>query len=207
MPECNRVTPLGDVVAIPLRGAWMGNRGVLHARPDGPADHEIVRSHTTSAWITFALSHRDWVAPRWEPGRWTALFFHDEAVALAAGHRPCALCRRPAFTAYRDVIREAVGEPRLTAPDLDRRLHAERRDPATRRRRWHDEPWSGLPDGAFVIAGGQPKLVVGDCIRGWSARGYGDPQARPRHGTVSAVTPPTSLAALRGGYPVQIASV
>ncbi len=205
MPECNRVTPLGDVVTASLRGAWMGNRGVIHGGRDGPAGHEIVRSHTTLAWITCALAHRDWVAPRWEPGRWTALFFHDEAVALAAGHRPCALCRRPAFAAYRDLVREAVGE-RLMAPDLDRRLHTERLDPATRRRRWHDEPWSGLPDGAFVIVDGQPTLVTGDGLRAWTVQGYGDPQPRPRRGTVSVVTPPTSLAALRGGYPVQIAA-
>ena len=28
------------------------------------------------------------------PGRYTELFFLDEATALAAGHRPCFECRR-----------------------------------------------------------------------------------------------------------------
>ena len=31
-PSQNRVDPYGDVVAIDLRGAWTGNRGILHRR-------------------------------------------------------------------------------------------------------------------------------------------------------------------------------
>lgn len=201
MPERNRVTPFGDVVAVPLRGAWMGNRGVVHGGASGRA---IVRSHTTTAWIVCALAYRGWVAPRWEPGRWTALFFHDEAVALAAGHRPCALCRRPAFTAYRDAARAATGDPGLRAPDLDRRLHAERRDPTTRRPRRHEGDWSLLPDGVFVLDRGGPRLVLGERTVGWTVRGYGDATARPSHGPVVVLTPPTSVAALGRGYRAQV---
>lgn len=201
MPERNRVTPCGDVVAAALRGAWTGNRGVVHG---GPSGREIVRSHTTPAWIVCALEYRGQVAPRWEPGRWTALFFHDEAVALAAGHRPCALCRRPAFTAYRDAVRAATGEPGLRAPDLDRRLHAERRDRRTGARRRHPLPWVELPDGVFVVAGGGPRLVLGAVTVGWDERGYGAARRRPLRGEVAVLTPPTTVAAVRAGYPVQV---
>ena len=45
------------------------------------------------------------------PGRWTPLFFLDDAVALAAGHRPCGECRYTAYRAYRD----AVLPPNVTA--------------------------------------------------------------------------------------------
>ena len=45
----NRVTPLGEIVAVPLRCAWTGNRGCLHVGTD------IVRSHGTDLWITCAL--------------------------------------------------------------------------------------------------------------------------------------------------------
>ncbi|MDQ2756596.1 MAG: hypothetical protein M3Y71_08535 [Actinomycetota bacterium] len=210
MPERNRVTPLGEVVAVALRGAWTGNRGVIHgsaADADDPhrrTGHDIVRSHTTTAWIICALSYRDEVAPRWEPGRWTAIFFHDEAVALAAGHRPCARCRRPAFTAYRDAVRAGSGDPGLGAGQLDARLHAERRDRTTRRRRWHRAPWTDLPDGAFVLEGGTPRLVLGDEVVTWGRQGYAATAARPRSGWATVVTPPTSLVALRAGYPVQI---
>ena len=84
------------------------------------------------------------MAPQWQPHHYTVLFFHDEAVAMAAGHRPCALCRWSAFEAYRS----ALGRP--TAPDLDDRLHAERWDGG--RRRLHRLPWASLPPGAFVLA-------------------------------------------------------
>jgi hypothetical protein len=40
-PARNRVTPMGDIEAIPLRGAWTGNRGILHS------GHEIVRFHAS----------------------------------------------------------------------------------------------------------------------------------------------------------------
>lgn len=204
VPERNRVTPLGEVVAVPLRGAWTGNRGVVHG---GVSGREIVRSHTTTAWIVCALEYRGWVAPRWEPGRWTALFFHDEAVALAAGHRPCALCRRPAFTAFRDAVRAATGRPGLRAGDLDRLLHAERREPGARGPRpgrTHRADWAGLPDGVVVLDGGGPRLVLGDRTVGWTVRGYGAAAPRPAAGPVVVVTPPTSVAALRQGYPVQV---
>src|SRR6202161_4797773 len=94
MASRNRVTPYGAIVVSPLRDSWMGNRGCIHA------GREIVRPWNGKRWITCALAFKGWVAPKWAPGRWTALFFHDEAVAFAAGHRPCALCRRPAYHAY-----------------------------------------------------------------------------------------------------------
>jgi len=84
MTEQNRVTPMGDIVAIPLRGAWTGNRGIIHR------GREIVRFHAGDLWITCALEFRGRWREQWLPHRWTHLFFYDEAVSLAAGHRPCA---------------------------------------------------------------------------------------------------------------------
>src|SRR3954452_4639377 len=136
MPKRNRVTPYGDIVAIDLRGAWLGNRGVLH---DG---EQIVAFHRHRLWITCKLQHRDWRLPQWQPHHFTVLFFHDEAVSLAAGHRPCALCRRADYRAYLS----AVGERR--ADDVDARLHDERLD--RRRKRMHTVPWGDVPPGAFV---------------------------------------------------------
>src|SRR6202000_1684231 len=91
-PSPNRVTPMGEIVAIPLRGAWTGNRGILHRE-----GHQIVRSHASDLWITCALEVRGRWGEQWLPHRWTHLYFHDEAVSFAAGHRPCAECRREAY--------------------------------------------------------------------------------------------------------------
>ena len=103
-PHQNRVTPMGEIVAIPLRGGWLGNRGILHDDTG-----RVVRNHASNLWITCALSFKDWRLPQWQPHHFTVLFFHDEAVSLAAGHRPCALCRREAYDAYRNALAEHDG--------------------------------------------------------------------------------------------------
>jgi hypothetical protein len=192
MAERNRVTPFGEIVAIEQRGLFMGNRGSFHR------GHEIVRPWQVRRWITCALEHKGWVAPRWVPGRWTALFFYDEAVALAAGHRPCALCRRREYDAWLDAWANAFGErPRADAVDL--RLHAERVG-TDRRQRRHALAWSKLPEGAFVVLDDVAALVRSDRIVPWSPAGYGAPIARPRRGEASMLTPPSTAAVLRHGY-------
>lgn len=198
MPAQNRVTPLGDIVAIPLRGAWTGNRGRLHE------GRRIVRSHASNLWITCALSFRDWWHPQWQPRHFTWLFFHDEVVALAAGHRPCALCRRADYDRYRNAWREALGVPVPKADEMNRRLHAERIVRGTSRRRFHAMAWRDLPDGTFVLLDDRPVLVLGDSLVEWSPSGYGARRTRPRQGDAQVVTPPSSVAVLRAGYPVQI---
>ncbi|HEV2592660.1 MAG TPA: hypothetical protein VGU02_12290 [Gaiellaceae bacterium] len=189
----NRVTPLGDIVAIPLRGAWTGNRGCVHRGAD------IVRFHATDLWIICELEFRGWHSELFRPGRFTWLFFHDEAVAFAAGHRPCALCRRASYNAYRD----ALGG--LSASEINKQLHGERIVRGTHTRRLHGVPWSELPDGAFVLDD-TPKLVLGDALVEWTTAGYGEREPRPVRGDAQAITPPSTLEVLRAGYPVQIAT-
>jgi len=198
VPERNRVTPTGDIVAIPLRGAWLGNRGILHR------DQDIVRFHASALWITCALSFKGWRAPNWEPHRWTALFFHDEAVAFAAGHRPCALCRRPAYNAFREASARGRAVPVTSAAELDKQLHGERIVRGTHRRRLHPSEWSSLPAGTFVLVDDEPRLVLDDAVVPWTVRGYGAPQRRPRSGNVDVLTPPSTVAALRAGYQPQL---
>ena len=216
MPERNRVTPTGEIVAIPLRGAWTGNRGILHE------GHEIVRAHASDLWITCALEFRGRWREQWLPHRYTHLYFHDEAVSFAAGHRPCAECRRDAYRAYQqawtvgtaaEVITARSG-PRATgnagvpsqpsAKELSATLHAERIVRGTHRRRLHELSWSALPDGAFVLEDGQPMLVLADAIVPWTHAGYGAHRPRPAAGTATVITPPSTVAVLRAGYPVQI---
>ena len=117
MTRRNRVDPWGDLHADPTRGLFTGNRGPLV-----DDERHIVRHHAaTYLWIICRLRFRDWRHPLDEPHRWTPLFFLDDAVALAAGHRPCAFCRRDDYLAYRDGV-----DPRLRATELDRRLSGER---------------------------------------------------------------------------------
>ena len=194
----NRVTPLGDIVSTPSRGAWTGNRGCLHRGT------EIVRFHAGDLWIVCALAFRGRHSELWRPGRFTWLFFHDEAVAFAAGHRPCGECRRASYVAYRDAWAMGLGVETPSAGELNRQLHGERIVRGTHRRRLHRQPWRELPDGAFAAVDGVPTLVLGDRVVGWTTAGYGAPAARPLRGDAEVITPPSTLAVLRAGYPVQI---
>lgn len=199
MPARNRVTPTGELVAIPLRGAWTGNRGILHRGRD------IVRFHGSDLWITCALQFRGRHHEQWRPGHYTFLFFHDEAVAFAAGHRPCAECRRPSYNAYRSAWAAGLGVDRPSARDMNRQLHRERIVAGTHRRRLHELRWNDLPDGTFVLSDGStPAVVVGNHIVGWTHDGYGPRRARPGAGLASVLTPPSTVAAFRAGYEVQI---
>jgi hypothetical protein len=187
----NRVTPFGEIVSISQRGMFMGNRGSIHR------DRAIVRPWQVRRWITCALQHKGWVAPMWQPGRWTPLFFLDEAVALAAGHRPCALCRRGDFDAWLDGWESAFGERPRVDP-MDRRLHADRLE--GRRQRRHAAAWPDLPEGVFVAVGEVPALVLPDRLVPWSPAGYGSPVGRPPAGRATVLTPACTVAVLRHGY-------
>lgn len=187
-PLRNRVMPDGRIVADPARGLLTGNRGCLH-----DAQGRIVRRWTTRAWIVCRL---DWKGRRRDPmppGRWTALFFLDEAVALAAGHRPCAACRRAAFRAFRAAWAAAHGVRPLAADDAA--LHAARLAGP-----WRTADAAALPDGAFVLdAGGTPCLLDGARMLPFAPAGYGP--ARPRApGPALVLTPAPTLAALAAGY-------
>jgi hypothetical protein len=200
-PARNRVSPLGEVVAAPGLGAWMGNRGRLH---EGAGTRDVVRNHQSRAWITCALEFWGRRAAQWHPRHYTPLFFLDEAVALAAGHRPCAECRRPAYREFGTLIAQVHGVTRLSAPDLDRLLHDERWHTATRTRRLHEARWRDLPDGSFVLLPEGPALVRNDHLTRWLPDNtYGEQVARPARGTATLITPPSTVAALRRGYDLQ----
>jgi hypothetical protein len=197
-PARNRVTPMGDIEAIPLRGAWTGNRGILHS------GREIVRFHAGDLWITCALSFRDRWHEQWQPHHYTFLYFHDEAVSFAAGHRPCAECRRASYDAFRAAWAEGLGVDVPSAKELNRQLHGERLVRGTHRRRLYELRWADLPDGAFVLLDAAPAVVAGGHLAEWTREGYGRRHPRPARGTAQVITPPSTVAALRSGYAVQM---
>jgi hypothetical protein len=176
----------------------MGNRGILHSGTD------VVAVHRGARWIICALDYKNWRAPQWRPGHYTVLFFHDEAVALAAGHRPCALCRSHAYRAFLDAATLGTDGPPPGAGALDRLLHSQRILPGTHRRRLHTRTWKDLPNGAFVLLDDGPALVLDAAVVPWTETGYQMARQRPVRGDALVITPSASLAALNAGYPVQI---
>jgi hypothetical protein len=127
MPLQNRVTPFGDIVAIPQRGTFTGNRGIIH---DPMTKTLLTKRWGSKAWLICSCEYKG--RRREVMGRrsWTELFFLDEAVALAAGHRPCFRCRREAAEAFRAAWTAAVGKKESSAAAMDMVLHRERMEQA-----------------------------------------------------------------------------
>ncbi|MGH3028404.1 MAG: hypothetical protein ACRDMW_07605 [Gaiellaceae bacterium] len=192
MPRQNRVTPFGDLVADPARGLVYGNRGCLH-----DASGSIRRRFAGKRWIACRLRFRRWHrSPLMQPGRFTELFVLDEATAVAAGHRPCALCRREDYDRFTDLWR-GLHPGDAGADAIDARLHAERFDPVSRTQRHHEANVDELPDGAFVLWSGEPHLVCGAELLRWTPAGYTDRSPRPTGEPAEVVTPQSLLVVLR----------
>jgi hypothetical protein len=204
MPLQNRMTPFGEIVSSPARGLLMGNRGILHNDDRRLGTARWQHPH----WVACRL---DWKGRRQEvmrPGAYTQLFFLDEAVALAAGHRPCAHCRRADYEAFVSAWMMAGGRAaRPRAAEIDWQLHRERVDPATRRQVTHMAPLGTLPDGTFVTLPGKPGapcLVLGRKLLTWTAEGYRGARPRPDGLEVVVLTPRTTVGALAAGFRPQL---
>ncbi|MEO8424396.1 MAG: hypothetical protein ABI595_10885, partial [Actinomycetota bacterium] len=195
MPRQNRVTPFGELIAHPGRGLVYGNRGCLHDESGC-----IRRRYNGKRWIACRLRFRGWHRePLMQPGRFTELFFLDEATAFAAGQRPCALCRREDYDRFVDIWRRI--HPGQTGADaIDAQLHRERVGPATRGQLQHEARFEVLPDGAFVVHDGQPRLVLGTQLLRWTPTGYQDASPRPSRGRATSITPPSFLEVLRDDW-------
>jgi hypothetical protein len=193
----NRVTPAGEIVSDPARGLLMGNRGCLH----GTGRELGAARWRSKMWICCVLEWRDVRRDPMLPGGWTALFFLDEATALAAGHRPCGYCRRPQFLSFAKAWRQAYGLARRPlAGEMDARLHAERVDKRSRRQLTRPALAGELPGGTMVRYRGQLGLLAGGHLLPWSLAGYRTPVPLAPDMPVEVLTPPATVAAIAAGY-------
>ena len=195
MPLQNRVAPTGAVIAAAGRGTFMGNRGILHDDTG-----RIVRASRNRAWLICRLDFKGRRRELMRPGTYTELFFLDEAVALAAGHRPCGECRREFYRAYIDAVSAQNPEPIRGAQELDRKLNASRQLPRT------TSHLDALPDGTFLRMGDNDfRLLWQGGLHRWSPQGYtGVIPAAYGLEFAAVLTPELSIHALRKGYPVQV---
>lgn len=193
MPPPNRVTPFGEILAVPERGLVYGNRGCLH-----DATGRIRRAYAVRRWISCRLEFRGRRrTPLVQPGRYTGLFFLDEATAFAAGHRPCAECRRADYVRFGALWRSVHPADR-SADAIDLTLHAERWVDGGQRR--YTAPYGELPDATVVIIDEQPWLVLGDALLRWTPGGYRERRVRPARGPATVLTPPSLRAVLSAGW-------
>jgi hypothetical protein len=194
----NRVDPFGHLIATTARGAWIGNRGLLHG-----ADRQIRRSWRLKAWLVCTLQFKGRHRTVMSPGLWTELFFLDEATALAAGHRPCCECRRTDHLRFKTLAGQATGEPFKRAADLDAALHHDRITPNNFKRTYREQIGE-LPEGVFVLVRGEPWLKQGGALHRWTPHGYAEMCSIPAD-EAEVLTPRLTVEIIRGGYAPQMA--
>jgi hypothetical protein len=196
-PLQNRVTPFGEIAALPGRGTLTGNRGILHDDV-----RRIVRPWQVRRWIACRLDVPGRRRELMRPHTWTELFFLDEAAAFAAGHRPCAACRHADYQRFK-ALWVACHGGLGRADDIDARLHADRLIDRTTKRIDHAE-LQRLPDGTYVLLDGVVWLVFGAQLLAWSDHGYTLRRARPANARVDVLTPSSVVAILSAGYLPQL---
>lgn len=221
----NRVDPWGKIIRTSARGAWMGNRGLLH-----DDRQEIVRPFRLKAWLICVLEFKGRRRPVMSPGQYTELFFLDEATAFSAGHRPCFECRRADANRFRSCWVRGNPEYRFGEKTaigaIDEVLHRERTrssevlagaELSDRSRAVPDgsefaagrtalpDGRIALPDGSFVADAGQAFLVAGGWLYPWSPFGYAERVGLAVAGRLTLLTPPSVVRAFRAGYVPQMA--
>ena len=197
MPLQNRVTPFGEILRQPWRGALTGNRGCLH----DDAGELGVRRWRHQNWVCCVTSFRGRHRDPMPPNRWTALFFWDEAVAFAAGHRPCGECRYEDYKRFMAAWK-AAALPGASPREVDKHLHRHR---VTRRREQVRFPAhsTSLPDGTFVmVPEGEhmPMLLWEGAMWHLSLADGRYLSAGPAPETVTVLTPRPVVEAFRAGY-------
>jgi hypothetical protein len=192
MPLQNRVDPFGTIFRSPARGTFMGNRGgAIHNHR-----REIVRAFKSQRWITCLLEFKGRRRSVMSPGLYTELFFLDEAVSLAAGHRPCAECRRERFHAFRNALRAG------SAPGIDAELHRARISGRAEKVTYQAEPRS-LPNGSFIAIEQSAYLIWNNALMLWTPERYTTRRPVPE-GLVTVLTPEPIVRCLREGYKPEV---
>jgi hypothetical protein len=193
----NRVDPFGNIIKTSARGSVMGNRGVIHN------EHKVVtHAFKHKAWIACVLlfkgRHRSVMAS----GKWTELFFLDEATALAAGHRPCFECRRDDANLFKECWITGNPDYRFTRKTsitkIDEILHRERID-NRKQKITHQRNISDVSDGTFVLVDDRPYLVSRHQLLRWTPFGYDQTIDIPSS-TLTVLTPNSIVNALNAGY-------
>ena len=201
MPLQNRVNPFSTLISTPERGAWTGNRGVIHNERK-----EIIKNYAVKYWITCLLEYKGARRSVMSPNRWTELFFLDEATAFAAGHRPCGFCRHADFKRFKDLWLTTNGEQYgLTSKTkmdiIDAFIHQERLDKNGLKKTFKST-LTALPTGTFITFDDMNKayLWFQQNLYEWSFNGYTKVFQFDKNQEVNVLTPLSYVAVFKAGY-------
>ena len=197
--------PCGNIIKTSARGAWMGNRGLLHD------EHQnILRPFRLKAWITCVLEFKGRKRQVMAPGKYTELFFLDEATAFAAGHRPCFECRRD--DAMRFKLFWLKGNPeygfdeKTPIAEIDKILHKERINEKGEKV-IYEEAVTNIPNGTFILLDDKPFLFANSMLFAYTPFGYDKGRALPGTKKLTVLTPKSIVNTFRAGYIPQMAII
>jgi hypothetical protein len=199
----NRVDPFGNIIKTAARGAWMGNRGILH-----DDKQQVLRPFKLKAWITCKLEFKDRKRTVMAPNRYTELFFLDEATSFAAGHRPCFECRRGDFNKFKSLWLK--GNPqynfneRTSIQEIDEVIHRERMNKDKSKVTFREDT-DNIPNGTFISFNNDPFLVLNGLMYLWSPFGYEKGIPLPGTDKLAVLTPRSVVNTFRAGYMPQTA--
>lgn len=196
MPLQNRVTPTGMIERDNAKGTFMGNRGVLH-----DSNKELKRQFKTKAWITCLLEFKGRKRELMTPKAYTELFFLDEVTAFAAGHRPCAECRRARYNEFRNawmIANEGDGSLTIRASEMDEILHKERLED-DQKVTWKS-PLAELPHGTMFLLEGDSYAVYDGKILKWNFSGYTAADSLKLPETIAVLTPRSVVKVFASGF-------
>ena len=201
LPLQNRVTPYGDIIATEERGTLMGNRGILHV------EGQIVRRSMHRGWITCTLNHENVHRKVMSEGKYTELFFLDEATAFSAGHRPCYNCQRERSYYFRSCwVRtnfRTHGLGNKSIAEIDRVLHRERITRNEEKVTYLDHAIN-VGRGAFVELEGKYYLKWGQGFYEWSPGGYVTGISIPHRQLLNVLTPKSVVRCFKNGFVPQV---
>ena len=190
MPLQNRVDPYSNLCRTEFRGQLMGNRGLLHNERQ-----EIIRPWQLKRWIICVLDFKGRQRKVMTKGRYTELFFTDEATALSAGHRPCAECQRDKLSLFKKYWTAANGISIKSLTEMDDYLHEERINPVK-----PEIILRELPDRVFIEYKGEPHLVLNKFVKRWTFEGYKQQIELMPSEVVKVLTPMSIVRSIREGY-------
>ena len=196
----NRVDPWGRLNEDPSKaGMVMGNRGILH-----DPEQRVVKRWTTKAWVACDPKFRGISRkPLFRPGRYSELFFLDEAIALAAGHRACAYCQRGRFDAFKAAWARSAEPPldsaKLPINEVDAELHGQRVSRGIQKITF-DAQVGSLPEGTMIEVGADAFLLHRGQRWRWSFLGYESADPLPPATQVRVLTPKGIVRVYSAGY-------
>ncbi len=197
MPLQNRVSPNGEIKSVKSRGEFLGNRGIIHNE-----QKEIIAPFKIKGWVTCRLEFKGRKRELMAKGRYTELFFLDEATAFSAGHRPCAECRRTRYNEFKTKWLEAnqnlLPDTSTSITNIDKIIHQDRID--KKQKVTYQDKMNLLPKGTMIQIDSIEYIIWNKEVFKWTFEGYEPTHINITDKNVIVLTPKSYVEMFKKGF-------